>query len=182
MLLSLLIIFTGNRKLDFDEFLRYVKHTYKDPEEIKCNLTEAFKIFDANKDGFITREELKAVLTKMGEKLSEKEFDEMVRVADSNGDGRIDYEGKKMFCLLSNLIQYKDDFSLKKIKQWSFIEINKKWQRIKAQYKTYTKITKLNAPTSKAKRHIKSRHLKSNLYQRAIMYYITWLVTIMAML
>lgn len=82
----------GNRKLDFDEFLRYVKHTYKDPDEIRCNLTEAFKIFDANKDGFISREELKAVLTKMGEKLSEKEFDEMVRVADSNGDGRIDYE------------------------------------------------------------------------------------------
>lgn len=82
----------GNRKLDFDEFLRYVKHTYKDPDEIRCNLTEAFKVFDANKDGFISREELKAVLTKMGEKLSEKEFDEMVRVADSNGDGRIDYE------------------------------------------------------------------------------------------
>lgn len=37
------------------------------------------------------------MLTKMGEKLSEKEFDEMVRVADSNGDGRIDYEGKKIF-------------------------------------------------------------------------------------
>lgn len=56
-----------------------------------CNLTEAFKVFDANKDGFISREELKAVLTKMGEKLSEREFDEMVRVADSNGDGKIDY-------------------------------------------------------------------------------------------
>lgn len=98
-----LILFAGNRKLDFDEFLRYVKHTYKDPDEIRCNLTEAFKVFDANKDGFISREELKAVLTKMGEKLSEKEFDEMVRVADSNGDGRIDYEGKKYLCLLDFL-------------------------------------------------------------------------------
>lgn len=39
----------------------------------------------------------------MGEKLSEKEFDEMVRVADSNGDGRIDYEGKKYLCLLDFL-------------------------------------------------------------------------------
>lgn len=135
MLFSLfdLIIFTGNRKLDFDEFLRYVKHTYKDPDEIRCNLTEAFKVFDANKDGFISREELKAVLTKMGEKLSEKEFDEMVRVADSNGDGRIDYEGKKYLCLLDFLTLSNKKIMnsiLKKCNDHLFKSI-KKCQRIK---------------------------------------------------
>jgi Ca2+-binding EF-hand superfamily protein len=71
-----------------------VKRTYRDPEEIKCSLTEAFKIFDTNGDGFITRDELKSVMTKMGERLSEEEADEMIRKADLNKDGKINYEGR----------------------------------------------------------------------------------------
>ena len=31
----------------------------------------------------------------MGETLTEKEVDEMMEKADKNGDGKIDYEGKK---------------------------------------------------------------------------------------
>lgn len=42
----------------------------------------------------------------MGEKFFEKEFDEMVWVVDSNGDGRIDYEGKKYLCLFDFLILF----------------------------------------------------------------------------
>lgn len=69
----------------------------------------------------------------MGEKLSEKEFDEMVRVADSNGDGRIDYEGKTYLCLFDFL-----PLSNKKIMNSIFKKCNdhlfksiKKCQRIK---------------------------------------------------
>ena len=92
--------FPGNRKIEFDEFLSYVKHTYKDPEEIKRNIVKAFKIFDANGDGFITRDEVKSALTKMGQGLSEQKFDEMMRMADRNGDGKIDYEGMRVAIVL----------------------------------------------------------------------------------
>lgn len=80
------------------------------------------------------------MLTKMGEKLSEKEFDEMVRVADSNGDGKIDYGGKKMFNMsawLSNLIQYKDHAIFLKINSY-YLVISMRNDRIKAQYTAYT--------------------------------------------
>lgn len=113
-----LIIFVGNWKLDFDEFLWYVKYIYKDFDEIRCNFIEVFKVFDVNKDGFIFWEEFKVVLIKMGEKFFEKEFDEMVWVVDSNGDGRIDYEGKKYLCLFDFLFLFNKkimNFILKKM-------------------------------------------------------------------
>lgn len=122
-LLFNLIFFVGNWKLDFDEFLWYVKYIYKDFDEIRCNFIEVFKVFDVNKDGFIFWEEFKVVLIKMGEKFFEKEFDEMVWVVDSNGDGRIDYEGKKYLCLFDFLILFNKkimNFILKKCNDYLF--------------------------------------------------------------
>lgn len=81
--------------IEFDEFLAFLKRSYKKPDEIKLDLKKAFRILDINGDGFITREELQKVLTKMGETLTEKEVDEMMEKADKNRDGKIDYEGKK---------------------------------------------------------------------------------------
>lgn len=127
-LLFNLIIFVGNWKLDFDEFLWYVKYIYKDFDEIRCNFIEVFKVFDVNKDGFIFWEEFKVVLIKMGEKFFEKEFDEMVWVVDSNGDGRIDYEGKKYLCLFDFLILFNKkimNFIFKKCNDYLFKLIKK---------------------------------------------------------
>lgn len=127
-LLFNLIIFVGNWKLDFDEFLWYVKYIYKDFDEIRCNFIEVFKVFDVNKDGFIFWEEFKVVLIKMGEKFFEKEFDEMVWVVDSNGDGKIDYEGKKYLCLFDFLILFNKkimNFIKKKCNDYLFKLIKK---------------------------------------------------------
>lgn len=52
-----------------------------------------FSVFDHNNDGQISSEELRHVMTKMGEKLSEEEVDEMIKEADVNGDGMVNYEG-----------------------------------------------------------------------------------------
>ena len=41
----------------------------------------------------ITAAELRHVMTKLGENLTEEEVDEMVREADVDGDGQINYEG-----------------------------------------------------------------------------------------
>lgn len=82
----------GDGMIDFDEFLAFLKRSYKKPDEVKMELKKAFQVFDLNKDGFISRAELQSVLTKMGEKLTEKEVDEMMEKADKNGDGKIDYD------------------------------------------------------------------------------------------
>lgn len=58
------------------------------PEE---DLLEAFKMFDADGSGKISSDELRTVMTTLGEKLSEEEADAMIKEADVDGDGNIDY-------------------------------------------------------------------------------------------
>merc|ERR1719321_986456 len=55
------------------------------------DLKEAFKVFDKDHDGYISAAELRHVLTNIGEKLTDDEVDEMIREADIDGDGSIDY-------------------------------------------------------------------------------------------
>ena len=50
-------------------------------------------MFDKNNDGFISNNELRHVMTSLGERLSQEEVDDMIREADSDGDGQVNYEG-----------------------------------------------------------------------------------------
>ena len=57
-------------------------------EEIK----EAFKVFDKDGNGYISAAELRHIMTNLGEKLTDEEVDEMIREADVDGDGQINYD------------------------------------------------------------------------------------------
>ncbi|KAH7823171.1 putative EF-hand domain containing protein [Monocercomonoides exilis] len=80
----------GNGVLDFDEFVVMMAMAEGHCEE-ELKLKAAFKAFDKDGNGFISREELKSVLEAEGEKLSAADIDEMIKEADTNGDGQIDY-------------------------------------------------------------------------------------------
>jgi len=58
-------------------------------EEIR----EAFRVFDKDGNGFISAAELRHVMTNLGEKLTDEEVDEMIREADIDGDGQVNYGG-----------------------------------------------------------------------------------------
>jgi Ca2+-binding EF-hand superfamily protein len=52
------------------------------------------KVFDKDGNGFISGSELRHVMTTLGEKLTDEEVDEMIKEADLDGDGMVNYEGK----------------------------------------------------------------------------------------
>ncbi|XP_051569263.1 calcium-binding protein 5-like isoform X2 [Myxocyprinus asiaticus] len=56
-------------------------------------LKEAFREFDMDGDGSITKEELRHAMQKLlGESTNKKEIEAVVREADNNGDGTVDFE------------------------------------------------------------------------------------------
>lgn len=60
-----------------------------------------FRVFDKNNDGLISSIELRHVMTNLGEKLSDEEVDDMIKEADLDGDGMVNYEGKT--CILTGV-------------------------------------------------------------------------------
>jgi calmodulin len=54
-------------------------------------LIDSFKIFDKEEKGYITMEEFREIITKIGTKLKQSEFDEMMREADIDEDGYVIY-------------------------------------------------------------------------------------------
>jgi len=88
----------GSGTVDFTEFLammssstcRRVMDTQKKTEEEE--LRQAFRVFDIDSNGFIDANELKITMFNLGENLSDKDLKHMLKLADKNKDGKIDYE------------------------------------------------------------------------------------------
>jgi len=80
-----------NGCIEFDEFIRMLnlkaQSLFKEKE-----ILDAFKAIDQDGNGYLTAEELRQVLTRYGEKLSSEEAENMVRQADIDGDGKVNYE------------------------------------------------------------------------------------------
>merc|ERR1711907_235389 len=81
----------GDHEVDFEEFLVLMKSRieHDDPEK---ELKDAFAVFDTDGSGSIDRKELKRLMKKLGQALSEAEVDAMMDEVDANGDGEISYE------------------------------------------------------------------------------------------
>ncbi|KAH8902980.1 EF-hand [Coniochaeta sp. PMI_546] len=77
--------------IDFNEFLNMMARTVKEVDNEE-ELKNAFKVFDKDGSGTISAIELRAVLQHLGENLTDDDLDEMLKMADKNGDGNIDYE------------------------------------------------------------------------------------------
>lgn len=89
----------GDDLIDENEFLHWVKRIQSlrpeeqvDDETAK-NVRAAFKVFDLDQDGFITRDELRNAMQTIGENVSEEQLGEFMELADTNRDGKISYEG-----------------------------------------------------------------------------------------
>ncbi|XP_049873796.1 calmodulin-A-like isoform X3 [Pectinophora gossypiella] len=81
----------GNGTIEFNEFLQMMSKKMRGADG-EDELREAFRVFDKNNDGLISSVELRHVMTNLGERLSEEEVDDMIREADLDGDGMVNYD------------------------------------------------------------------------------------------
>lgn len=83
-----------NGVIDYPEFIRLMEsHPAKVGEELRAeDIVEAFRAFDRDGNGLITASEIKSSMEAMGQRITDAEVQEMIREADVNGDGMINYE------------------------------------------------------------------------------------------
>ncbi|KAL4239136.1 hypothetical protein ACF0H5_003838 [Mactra antiquata] len=80
----------GHTTIEFPEFLSVLAKIIKDTDP-ETELTEAFKIFDKAGTGNISNADLRRIMTTYGEILNDEEVEEMIKEADTDGDGIVDY-------------------------------------------------------------------------------------------
>uniref|UniRef100_A0A1A9WFB8 EF-hand domain-containing protein n=1 Tax=Glossina brevipalpis TaxID=37001 RepID=A0A1A9WFB8_9MUSC len=65
----------------------------EDIDDVTEDLIAAFRVFDRDGNGFITRDELQTAMEMIGEPLNEQQLTQLLAIADLDQDGRINYEG-----------------------------------------------------------------------------------------
>ncbi|XP_053953951.1 calcium-binding protein E63-1 isoform X5 [Anastrepha ludens] len=61
-------------------------------DDVTEDFIAAFRVFDRDGNGFITRDELQTAMEMIGEPLSEVQLTQLLAIADLDQDGRINYE------------------------------------------------------------------------------------------
>jgi len=84
----------GSGKLEFNEFaaMVYTLANTVDKETMERELREAFRLFDKEQNGFISREAMKSLLREIDDKLSDEELDAAIDEIDEDGSGKIEFE------------------------------------------------------------------------------------------
>ncbi|KAL5283477.1 hypothetical protein ACFFRR_006010 [Megaselia abdita] len=96
---------TGNGLVDEAEFLQWVariqalrdesddsSNKLEENDDVTEDLIAAFRVFDRDGNGFITRDELQTAMEMIGESLTDSQVSELLAIADLDKDGRINYE------------------------------------------------------------------------------------------
>jgi len=60
--------------------------------ELEQEIREAWKVLDRDRDGIIAAADLRHVLTTVGEKLTDEEMGELLKEANVDKDGNINFE------------------------------------------------------------------------------------------
>lgn len=84
-----------NGFVEYDEFITMMRRASKEHDSVNnedARKREAFAVFDMDGNGYIDKHELKYVMRRLGENLSDDDLKAMFSEADINGDGLIDYD------------------------------------------------------------------------------------------
>lgn len=79
---------SGKGAVDFAEFMKMMsKNGATTANEIK----ETFAIFNSSGSGSISKSELKEMMGKFGEAITDQELDDMIKVIDKSGTGKVSF-------------------------------------------------------------------------------------------
>ena len=81
----------GTGDIDFLEFAVLMAHKMTD-ENKDDTLKKAFSVFDASGDGFISAQEMRKIMFKLGEDLEQEDVEAVMEEVDVDGDGQINYQ------------------------------------------------------------------------------------------
>ena len=70
--------------------------------DLESEIQETFRRFDKGGNGRISMKELRRMMGQLGERLTDDELDDMMREADLNGDGQIDFKGEYFIKFISD--------------------------------------------------------------------------------
>ncbi|BFZ21240.1 hypothetical protein BsWGS_24279 [Bradybaena similaris] len=85
----------GSGAIEFAEFEKYVvENNLHKPteEEYGSEMRDAFEMFDKDHNGYIGVQEFKTFMATMNGKMSDEQIMEIMNEADTNGDGKIDFQ------------------------------------------------------------------------------------------
>mmetsp|Transcript_50663 Transcript_50663/g.58080 ORF Transcript_50663/g.58080 Transcript_50663/m.58080 type:complete len:191 (-) Transcript_50663:26-598(-) len=77
-----------NGVLEFEEFLDLMTQR-RSHNDTRKDIEQVFRIFDSKNKGFIDKTDLRMVLRDLQEPITETELEEMVKKADSSGNGQV---------------------------------------------------------------------------------------------
>ena len=90
----------GSGDIDFAEFTVLIAHKMKDDDGSlkEQKLKQAFAVFDTDGSGFIDSSEMRRIMINLGENISTKDVDEILKEFDRDGDGQISPDEVCMRC------------------------------------------------------------------------------------
>jgi calmodulin len=83
---------TNRNKVDFNEFLNLATRNMIDNKVNEQQMREAFRMFDNYGNGLINLMQMRNSLQNLGEKLRDEELDELIREADIDTEGNVNFE------------------------------------------------------------------------------------------
>jgi calmodulin len=89
----LLVDENGDNEIDFNEFLTLMRlRMGESGEDAEQNLRDVFDIFDADGSGYIDRDEMRVLMKKLAQDLTEEEITQIMEEVDQDGDNQISFE------------------------------------------------------------------------------------------
>ncbi|KAI8044869.1 uncharacterized protein LOC128252108 [Drosophila gunungcola] len=80
----------GSGELYLSDFLYIMSQKYENMTT-EDEIIAAFMVFDKNGTGFLSESEFRHIMKNMGEQMTDDEVEEIIRDADSDNEGNIDY-------------------------------------------------------------------------------------------